>query len=61
VAGRSILYFNCISLKLRLGFTGKLPVLPMIFMFFNFAVLIESQCYYFNREKVKLFLEKEAS
>ena len=61
VAGRLILYFNTISLKTRLFLSGKLPLVPMIVVFLHYFILIESTCYYTNREKVKLFLDKEAS
>jgi hypothetical protein len=61
VAGRLILYFNTINLKTRLFLSGKIPLVPMIVVFLHYFILIESACYYTNREKVKLFLDKEAS
>jgi len=61
LAGRAIIVLNNLNISLRRYTAGDVTLLPVLFNFVITIVLIEGQSFYFNREKVKLFLEKEAS
>ena len=61
VAGRSIIVVNILNLVIRRYTSGEATLLPIMFNFLITIALTEGQCFYYNREKVKLFLENERS
>lgn len=61
LAGRSLLTINLLNMSLRKWASGDTPLVPPLFNFFILILFFEVHSYNLNVEKVKLFLEKEAS
>jgi hypothetical protein len=59
--GRALLIANAFNLSLRKWASGDSQLVPPLFNFFMTAIFMEVHSYNLNLEKVKLFLEKEAS
>ena len=59
--GRAFLIANSFNLSLRKWASGDSDLIPPLFNFFMVTLFMEVHSYVLNLEKVKLFLEKEAS
>jgi hypothetical protein len=59
MGARSLFTFNSLNVCLRLWINDLRALESVLFDFIIATLVVEAICYYINREKVKLFLEKE--